>query len=86
VGGPNGNKNATTHLLIMVLEPKASTYHCHPNIKYLHLHDGEKLLVVDIKGGTTNIVFQQWLRDIDTFNVKQLSHNTRSLCGGTYVD
>jgi hypothetical protein len=54
VGGPNGNKNASPHPLIMVLEPKAFIYHCHPNIKQLHLHHGDKLLVVIIRGGTTN--------------------------------
>jgi hypothetical protein len=70
----------------MVLEPKAFIYHCHPNIKHLHLHHGDKLLVVDIRGGTINIIFQQWLGDIDTFKVKEQTHNTRGLCGGTYVD
>ncbi|CAK9194880.1 unnamed protein product [Sphagnum jensenii] len=87
---PNEDKKiaaaASPHPLIMVLEPEAASCHCHRSINHLKLQQGDKLLVADVGGGTTDIVVQEWVGDEDNFRVKEVTRSTGGLCGGTYVD
>ncbi|KAH9538504.1 hypothetical protein CY35_15G009300 [Sphagnum magellanicum] len=74
------------HPLIMVLEPEAAACYCHRSIRQLGLKQGDKLLVADIGGGTTDIVVQEWVGNDEIFKVKEVTRSTGGLCGGTYVD
>jgi hypothetical protein len=88
-GGPNGSSQrqyASPHPLIMVLEPEAASCHCHRNSEHLNLQKGDKLLVVDIGGGTSDIVVQEWVGDDDSYRVREVTRSTGGFCGGTYVD
>jgi len=87
--GPNGSSQrqcASPHPLIMVLEPEAASCHCHRNSEHLNLQKGDKLLVVDIGGGTSDIVVQEWVGDDDSYRVREVTRSTGGFCGGTYVD
>ncbi|CAK9875042.1 unnamed protein product [Sphagnum jensenii] len=88
-GGPKGSSQrqyASPHPLIMVLEPEAASCHCHRNSEHLNLQKGDKLLVVDIGGGTSDIVVQEWVGDDDRYRVREVTRSTGGFCGGTYVD
>ncbi|CAK9224696.1 unnamed protein product [Sphagnum troendelagicum] len=88
-GGPKGSSQrqyASPHPLIMVLEPEAASCYCHGNSEHLNLQKGDKLLVVDIGGGTSDIVVQEWVGDDDSYRVREVTCSTGGFCGGTYVD
>jgi hypothetical protein len=70
----------------MVLEPEAASCHCHRSSEHLNLQKGDKLLVVDIGGGTSDIVVQEWVGDDDSYRVREVTRSTGGFCGGTYVD
>lgn len=53
----------------------------------LTLEVGNKLLVANIGGGTSYIVVQEVvIVDDSEYKVKEVTMNSRGLCGGTYVD
>jgi hypothetical protein len=86
-GAPNGSSQrqyASPHPLIMVLEPEAASCHCLRESEHLNLQKGDKLLVVDIGGGTSDIV--EWVGDDDSYRVREVTRSTGGFCGGTYVD
>jgi len=100
VMGANGGGSAaglhhascgSPHRLIMVLEPEAASCHCHHTCEqHLELQRGDKLLVADIGGGTSDIVVQEWLGghddDADSYKVQEVTRSTGGFCGGIYVD
>jgi hypothetical protein len=76
----------------VVLEPEAASFHCHQNLlrekrKDVSLHAKDKILVVDVGGGTVDIVVQGLIANgEDQFMVKELTQSSGGLCGGTFVD
>lgn len=75
------------HPLIMVLEPEAASSHCHRAMSEHVLEVGDRLLVADIGGGTTDIVVQEVVvAGQQGYRVKELTTSSGGLCGGTYVD
>lgn len=75
------------HPLIIVLEPEAASFHCHKALSEQTLEVGDRLLVADIGGGTTDIVVQQVVSTSHhSYEVKELTTSSGGLCGGTYVD
>ncbi|XP_024390872.1 uncharacterized protein [Physcomitrium patens] len=75
------------HPLSIVLEPEAASCYCHRNMPDLELKAGDRLLVADIGGGTTDIVVQEWMSETpNDYRVKEVTYSTGGLCGGTYVD
>ncbi|KAG0610978.1 hypothetical protein M758_7G105700 [Ceratodon purpureus] len=85
VGGDDGSR----HRLIMVLEPEAASLFCHKLMsKEFVLQVGDKILVADIGGGTSDIVVQEVVSVGESGNcrVKEVTPSSGGLCGGTYVD
>lgn len=75
------------HPLIMVLEPEAASFHCHRALSEQKMEVGDRLLVADIGGGTTDIVVQEVVSmSHQSYKVKELTTSSGGLCGGTYVD
>jgi hypothetical protein len=75
----------------VVLEPEAASFHCHEILRRDHVHNKDvslnvkdKILVVDVGGGTVDIVVQE-LVDCE-FKVRELTESSGGLCGGTFVD
>lgn len=78
---------ASPYPVIVILEPEAASIYCHRCIKSdLHLQLGDKFLVVDLGGGTTDIVVQARANHTGALKVKEVSRSSGGLCGGTYVD
>ncbi|KAG0590424.1 hypothetical protein M758_1G094100 [Ceratodon purpureus] len=85
--GSAQSAGGSPHPLSIVLEPEAASCYCHRNMPDLHLVKGDRLLVADIGGGTTDIVVQEWISETpDDYRVKEVTYSTGGLCGGTYVD
>ncbi|KAG0557508.1 hypothetical protein M758_11G132600 [Ceratodon purpureus] len=83
VSGADGSP----HPLIMVLEPEAASFHCHKVMSEQTLEVGDRLLVADIGGGTSDIVVQEVVStSVHGYQVKELTTSSGGLCGGTYVD
>ena len=86
VGGVDGSP----HPLIMVLEPEAASFYCRKLMSSEQdLGVGEKLLVADIGGGTSDIVVQEvvWVGEsVSEYRVREVTASSGGLCGGTYVD
>ncbi|XP_024371022.1 uncharacterized protein [Physcomitrium patens] len=82
VGGIDGSP----HPLVMVLEPEAASFHCHKVMSQEFLEVGDKLLVADIGGGTSDIVVQEVISVGSNYRVKEVTTSSGGLCGGTYVD
>ena len=83
----SNSPSGSPHPLSIVLEPEAASCYCHRNMPDLELKAGDRLLVADIGGGTTDIVVQEWVSDTpDDYRVKEVTYSTGGLCGGTYVD
>ena len=79
--------HASPYPVIVILEPEAASMYCHRCIKSdLHLQLGDKFLVVDLGGGTTDIVVQARANSTGALKVKEVSRSSGGLCGGTYVD
>jgi molecular chaperone DnaK (HSP70) len=78
--------DASPHPLIIVLEPEAASFHCHKLIREQMLHVGDKLLVADVGGGTSDIVVQELVSVGDRYSVKEVTTSSGGLCGGTYID
>lgn len=75
------------HPLSIVLEPEAASCYCHHNMPELNLQQGDRILVADIGGGTTDIVVQEWIgKSYENYSVKEVTCSSGGLCGGTYVD
>ncbi|XP_024402004.1 uncharacterized protein [Physcomitrium patens] len=82
VGGVDGSH----HPLILVLEPEAASFHCYKVMKEQILEVGDKILVADIGGGTSDIVVQEVVSVGECYRVKELTTSSGGLCGGSYVD
>ena len=83
-----GGEGGSAHPPIVVLEPEAASFHCHKVMKEQILEVGDKLLVADIGGGTSDIVVQEVVNvgeDL-SYRVKEVTTSSGGLCGGTYVD
>lgn len=72
--------------LIVVLEPEAASFHCHKVIYEQILEVGDKLLVADVGGGTSDIVVQEVVSIGKSYSRKEVTTSSGGLCGGTYVD
>lgn len=78
---------ASPYPVIVILEPEAASIYCHRCIKSgVNLQLGDKFLVVDLGGGTTDIVVQARANATGALKVKEVSRSSGGLCGGTYVD
>ena len=84
VDGVDGSR----HPLIMVLEPEAASFFCHKVMSDEQvLRVGEKLLVADIGGGTSDIVVQEVVSaGRSGYRVREVTTSSGGLCGGSYVD
>ncbi|KAG0604378.1 hypothetical protein M758_10G167700 [Ceratodon purpureus] len=84
VGGVAGSR----HPLTMVLEPEAASFCCHKLLMEQLIEVGDKLLVADIGGGTSDIVLQEVVSigTNSSFRVREVTTSSGGLCGGTYVD
>ena len=86
VNGADGSR----HPLIMVLEPEAASFYCHKGISEQSLRVGDKLLVADIGGGTSDIVVQEAVVSVGDqssgYKVREVTTSSGGLSGGTYVD
>ncbi|KAG0629702.1 hypothetical protein M758_1G123700 [Ceratodon purpureus] len=85
VNGVDGSR----HPLIMVLEPEAASFFCHKVMSEQVLRVGDKLLVADIGGGTSDIVVQEVVsvgESASAYRVREVTTSSGGLCGGTYVD
>ena len=78
--------DGSPHPLIVVLEPEAASFHCHKVTSQYTLEVGDRLLVADIGGGTSDIVVQEVVSMDPRFTVKEVTTSSGGLCGGTYVD
>jgi hypothetical protein len=82
-----GDGNSHSLPLIIVLEPEAASIYCQQRCKHLNLRAGDKFLVADIGGGTTDIVVQAKVDDsASSMKVREVSRSSGGLCGGTHVD
>ncbi|KAG0611676.1 hypothetical protein M758_7G157500 [Ceratodon purpureus] len=83
VDGVDGSR----HPLIVVLEPEAASFFCHKAMSEQVLKAGDKLLVADIGGGTSDIVVQEVVSvGKSGYRVRESTTSSGGLCGGTYVD
>lgn len=78
--------DGSPHPLNMVLEPEAASFHCHKVTSQYTLEVGDRLLVADIGGGTSDIVVQEVVSMVPSYRVKEVTTSSGGLCGGTYVD
>lgn len=69
-----------------VLEPEAASFHCHNVTSQYTLEVGDKLVVADIGGGTSDIVVQEVVSLAPSYRVREVTTSSGGLCGGTYVD
>ena len=84
VDGVDGSR----HPLILVLEPEAASLFCHKVMSQEQvLRVGEKLVVADIGGGTSDIVVQEVVSVGESgYRVREVTTSSGGLCGGSYVD
>lgn len=78
--------NASPYPPLIVLEPEAASLYCQQKCNELKLRMGDKFLVVDIGGGTTDIVMQEKASDGETLKVREVTRSSGGLCGGVDVD
>lgn len=79
--------SSSSYPVSVILEPEAASIYCHRCIKSdLHLQQGDKFLVVDLGGGTTDIVVQARANKTGSLKVNEVSRSDGGLCGGTFVD
>jgi hypothetical protein len=72
---------------IIVFEPEAASIYCQEQCKHVNLRAGDKFLVADIGGGTTDIVVQAKVDNSNySMKVREVSRSSGGLCGGTHVD
>lgn len=82
-----GGEHGSPHQLIIVLEPEAASFHCHKVMNEQVLSVGDKLLVADIGGGTSDLIVQEVISVGERgYRVKELTISSGGYCGGTYVD
>ena len=74
--------------LHIILEPEAASVYCQEKVKRrLNLRKGEKLLVVDVGGGTIDLVVHEKADDDpESLKVHEVVNSYGELGGGTYVD
>ncbi|CAM6123595.1 unnamed protein product [Calypogeia fissa] len=90
ISGPSNTSGAgSPHPLVTVLEPEAASAYC--MLKYTNqagLIAGSKILVVDLGGGTVDLVFHEKVSStVGCHRVKETCNGgSGALCGGTYVD
>lgn len=77
-------------LVKIALEPEAASFHCHQILqkeqKRLSLQLSDKLLVLDVGGGTVDVVVQEFVGTSQIYKVKEITQSSGGLCGGTFVD
>ena len=79
-------EHGSPHPQLVVLEPEAASFYCHKVMTEISLRVGNKLLVADIGGGTSDIVVQEVVNVIPGYKVREVTISSGGLCGGTYVD
>jgi molecular chaperone DnaK (HSP70) len=82
VGGAKGSP----YPVVVVLEPEAAAVYCLKKLTSFKLYKGDKFLVADIGGGTSDIVVQEKANSTGNFKVKEVTASSGGLCGGSYVD
>ncbi|CAM6066408.1 unnamed protein product [Sphagnum tenellum] len=87
IGSGDDDQDSSSLPLIVVLEPEAASIYCQQLCKHLNLRADDKFLVVDIGGGTTDILVQAKVDDSNSsLKVTEVSRSSGGLCGGTHVD
>ncbi|KAH8947183.1 hypothetical protein BDL97_11G027000 [Sphagnum fallax] len=87
IGSGDDDQDSSSLPPIVVLEPEAASIYCQQRCKHLNLRAGDKFLVMDIGGGTTDIVVQAKIDDSkSSLKVTEVSRSSGGLCGGTHVD
>ncbi|KAG0593064.1 hypothetical protein KC19_1G303000 [Ceratodon purpureus] len=75
------------HPIVIVLEPEAASFYSQRLMGEVTLEVGNKLVVADIGGGTSDIVAQEVVSvGKHGYKVKEVTMSSGGLCGGTYVD
>lgn len=81
----NGKNNGgSPHPLLIVLEPEAASIFC--QLKYITFSPGDKYIVVDLGGGTVDLVSHCKLGTARSARTREVARSSGGLCGGTYVD
>ncbi|CAK9257937.1 unnamed protein product [Sphagnum jensenii] len=87
IGSGDDDQDSSSLPPIVVLEPEAASIYCQQLCKHLNLRADDKFLVVDIGGGTTDILVQAKVDDSNSsLKVREVSRSSGGLCGGTHVD
>ncbi|CAM6124258.1 unnamed protein product [Calypogeia fissa] len=87
VQGPScTDATASLHDLILVLEPEAASIYCHNTLKSLEI--GHTFVVVDLGGGTTDLVTHKRIGRTTRSNVRvtEVCESGGGLYGGVHVD
>ncbi|KAJ7191515.1 hypothetical protein O6H91_Y179200 [Diphasiastrum complanatum] len=80
------DRSCSPHPLKVALEPEAASIYCLMNVKDHKLSKGDKFMVVDIGGGTVDLVIHQKTGLGSSLKVKEVTCSTGLVCGGTFVD
>ena len=81
-----GGNRGSPYPVMVVLEPEAAAVYCLKKLKSFKLNQGDKFLVADIGGGTSDIVVQEKANSSGNLKVKEVTASSGGLCGGSYVD
>lgn len=78
-------EDASRHQIEITSEPEAALIYCQQIFQRPVFKKGSKLLIVDVGGGTVNLVVQEKVSDFG-LPMKELTSGSGLCCGGTYVD
>ena len=74
-------------LVKVVLKAEAASLHYHRPLQFFSsLYMKDKIMVVDIRGWTLDIVVQEVMGCGDDFKVRELTESSSGFHGGTFVD
>ena len=84
------SRERRTKAVKVFLESEAASYHCHRVLSQMQkdafLNVKDKILVVDIGGGTVDVVLQEVIGNGINFKVRAFMESSRGDCGGTSID
>ncbi|CAM6111814.1 unnamed protein product [Calypogeia fissa] len=76
---------ASPHPVIIVIEPEAASFYCQTKVP-LALSTGDKFLIVDVGGGTVDLVLHEKIGSGSGLKVREVSPSSGGLFGGSFVD
>lgn len=76
---------ASPHPVIIVLEPEAASLYCQGKVEF-PLNGGDKFLIVDVGGGTVDLVLHEKIGGGSGLKVREVSPSCGGLFGGSFVD